>query len=174
MSPYLEKRRGCATAPNARLYLHRPRLVRTRCHDPGIMAGKAGHTVFGALPSGNQGVAGRYPLGVRNSLSTPHVYELGVIGEAGFNRRASELLPGPRRSQCVSIIVQRSILAFRLRLRPKLARPGMESLDSWSCKLPILFGLIKLTNAPGLGFDLGEEELEKHPGVSRRRVGFYV
>ena len=35
-----------------------------------------------------------YPLGVRNSLNTPHIYELGVLGKAGFNRRASELLPG--------------------------------------------------------------------------------
>jgi hypothetical protein len=38
-----------------------------------------------------------YPLGVRNSLSTPHIYELGVVGEPGFNRRSGELVPGPRR-----------------------------------------------------------------------------
>jgi hypothetical protein len=61
------------------------------------MAGKVGHTVFGALPLGNSAWLDDYPRGVRNSLRTPHVYELGVIGEPAFNRRASELLPGPRR-----------------------------------------------------------------------------
>lgn len=38
-----------------------------------------------------------YPLGVRNSLSTPHIYELGVVGNAAFNRRSGELLPGTNR-----------------------------------------------------------------------------
>lgn len=38
-----------------------------------------------------------HPLGVRNSLSAPHVYELGIVGAPGFNRRASELTPGLRR-----------------------------------------------------------------------------
>src|SRR5580704_3421331 len=38
-----------------------------------------------------------YPLGVRNSLSTPHIYELGVVGKPALNRRSSELLPGTRR-----------------------------------------------------------------------------
>jgi Glycosyl hydrolases family 2, sugar binding domain len=38
-----------------------------------------------------------HPLGVRNSLSVPHIYELGIVGEPGFHRRASELSPGLRR-----------------------------------------------------------------------------
>ncbi len=36
-------------------------------------------------------------VGVRNSLSTPHIYELGVIGKSAFNRWAHELEPGPHR-----------------------------------------------------------------------------
>jgi hypothetical protein len=38
-----------------------------------------------------------YPLGVKNSLSTPHIYELGIVGKPPFNRRSSELSPGTRR-----------------------------------------------------------------------------
>ncbi|MGB6688926.1 MAG: sugar-binding domain-containing protein [Terracidiphilus sp.] len=38
-----------------------------------------------------------YPLGAKNSLSTPHVYELGIVGKPPFNRRSSELSPGTRR-----------------------------------------------------------------------------
>ena len=40
--------------------------------------------------------------------------------------------------------------------------------------LPIHDGSFELSDAPGLGFDLVEEELEKHPGVTERRPGFYV
>ncbi len=40
--------------------------------------------------------------------------------------------------------------------------------------LPVRNGFFELTAEPGLGFDLVEEELEKHPGVMRRRAGFYV
>lgn len=40
--------------------------------------------------------------------------------------------------------------------------------------LPIKDGFFTLSNDPGLGFDLVEEELERHPGVTRRRAGFYV
>lgn len=37
------------------------------------------------------------PVGVKNSLSTPHIYELGIVAVPGFNRGAGELLPGPHR-----------------------------------------------------------------------------
>jgi galactonate dehydratase len=40
--------------------------------------------------------------------------------------------------------------------------------------LPIRNGFVELSDEPGLGFDLDEAELEKHPGVTRRRPGFYV
>jgi galactonate dehydratase len=40
--------------------------------------------------------------------------------------------------------------------------------------LPVRNGFFELTAEPGLGFDLAEEELEKHPGVMQRRAGFYV
>lgn len=40
--------------------------------------------------------------------------------------------------------------------------------------LPIRDGFFELDDAPGLGFDLVEEELERHPGVTHRRPGFYV
>ncbi len=40
--------------------------------------------------------------------------------------------------------------------------------------LPVREGFFELDDAPGLGFDLVEEELEKHPGVTQRRPGFYV
>ena len=40
--------------------------------------------------------------------------------------------------------------------------------------LPIGNGFFELTSEPGLGFDLVEEELEQHPGVTHRRTGFYV
>ena len=37
------------------------------------------------------------PLGIRNSLSTPHIYELGFVGLPQFGHRGAELLPGPHR-----------------------------------------------------------------------------
>lgn len=40
--------------------------------------------------------------------------------------------------------------------------------------LPVRNGTFELGNEPGLGFDLVEAELEKHPGVIQRRAGFYV
>ena len=40
--------------------------------------------------------------------------------------------------------------------------------------LPVRDGFFELNDEPGLGFDLVDEELEKHPGVTRRRAGFYV
>lgn len=40
--------------------------------------------------------------------------------------------------------------------------------------LPVENGFFHLSDEPGLGFDLVEEELEKHPGVTVRRPGFYV
>jgi galactonate dehydratase len=40
--------------------------------------------------------------------------------------------------------------------------------------LPVRDGFFHLSDEPGLGFDLVEEELEKHPGVTQRRKGFYV
>ncbi len=38
-----------------------------------------------------------YPLGARNSLSAPHIYELGVVGAPGFHRRRASLTPGAHR-----------------------------------------------------------------------------
>jgi galactonate dehydratase len=40
--------------------------------------------------------------------------------------------------------------------------------------LAIRAGFFELNDEPGLGFDLVEAELEKHPGVMHRRTGFYV
>lgn len=40
--------------------------------------------------------------------------------------------------------------------------------------LPVRQGSFHLGNEPGLGFDLVEEELERHPGVRTARPGFYV
>jgi galactonate dehydratase len=40
--------------------------------------------------------------------------------------------------------------------------------------LPVKNGVFALGDEPGLGFDLNEEELDRHPGVTRRRPGFYV
>lgn len=40
--------------------------------------------------------------------------------------------------------------------------------------LPVKDGFFALSEKPGLLFDLVEEELERHPGVARRRAGFYV
>jgi hypothetical protein len=38
-----------------------------------------------------------FPVGVRNSLSTPHIYELGFVGKPAFHRWAHELEPGLHR-----------------------------------------------------------------------------
>lgn len=35
-------------------------------------------------------------------------------------------------------------------------------------------GYLKLSDRPGLGVDLVEEEMEKHPGITENRPGFYV
>jgi galactonate dehydratase len=35
-------------------------------------------------------------------------------------------------------------------------------------------GFLKLSDRPGLGVDLVEEEMEKHPGITENRLGFYV
>jgi galactonate dehydratase len=40
--------------------------------------------------------------------------------------------------------------------------------------LPVRNGFYELGDEPGLGFDLVEEEMERHPGVAVRRPGFYV
>ena len=40
--------------------------------------------------------------------------------------------------------------------------------------LPVRDGYFELSDAPGLGFDLLEPELERHPGVVSQRAGFYV
>lgn len=40
--------------------------------------------------------------------------------------------------------------------------------------LPIANGVFILNDSPGLGFDLVEEQLERHPGVVSPRPGFYV
>lgn len=40
--------------------------------------------------------------------------------------------------------------------------------------LPVRNGFFELNDAPGLGFDLVESEVESHPGVTVRRPGFYV
>lgn len=38
-----------------------------------------------------------FSLGVRNSLSTPHIYEVGIVGEPAYHPRAGELSPGSHR-----------------------------------------------------------------------------
>jgi len=35
-------------------------------------------------------------------------------------------------------------------------------------------GVLSLSDRPGLGVDLIEEEMEKHPGILEPRPGFYV
>ena len=40
--------------------------------------------------------------------------------------------------------------------------------------LPVKNGYFTLSDAPGLGFDLIEEEMNRHPGVIQRRPGFYI
>lgn len=40
--------------------------------------------------------------------------------------------------------------------------------------LPIQNGFFHLNDGPGLGFDLIEGELERHPGITSRRRGFYI
>jgi galactonate dehydratase len=40
--------------------------------------------------------------------------------------------------------------------------------------LPIVDGYYVLDERPGLGFDLVEAELERHPGIRRPRAGFYI
>jgi len=40
--------------------------------------------------------------------------------------------------------------------------------------LPIENGFFALDDRPGLGFDLIEEEMERHPGIRQPRPGFYV
>ena len=40
--------------------------------------------------------------------------------------------------------------------------------------LPVSNGYFHLDDTPGLGFDLDEKELERHPGIRTSRAGFYV
>lgn len=40
--------------------------------------------------------------------------------------------------------------------------------------LPVRNGAFHLDEQPGLGFDLNEDELQKHPGVITPRAGFYI
>jgi galactonate dehydratase len=40
--------------------------------------------------------------------------------------------------------------------------------------LPIRDGYFHLTGEPGLGFDLLEDELDRHPGITIPRAGFYI
>lgn len=40
--------------------------------------------------------------------------------------------------------------------------------------LPVRNGFFELNGEPGLGFDLVEEEMEKHPGITQPRAGFYI
>jgi galactonate dehydratase len=40
--------------------------------------------------------------------------------------------------------------------------------------LPVSNGYFHLDAAPGLGFDLNEEELVLHPGIRQPRAGYYV
>jgi galactonate dehydratase len=40
--------------------------------------------------------------------------------------------------------------------------------------LPIVDGYFVLDDRPGLGFDLVEPEMERHPGVRQPRAGFYI
>lgn len=40
--------------------------------------------------------------------------------------------------------------------------------------LPVRDGVLHLSDAPGLGFDLVEEQLQRHPGVLTVRPGFYI
>jgi galactonate dehydratase len=40
--------------------------------------------------------------------------------------------------------------------------------------LPIRHGYLYLNDEPGLGFDLVEDEVERHPGILKPRPGFYV
>jgi galactonate dehydratase len=40
--------------------------------------------------------------------------------------------------------------------------------------LPIVDGYFVLDDRPGLGFDLVESEMERHPGVRKPRAGFYI
>jgi galactonate dehydratase len=40
--------------------------------------------------------------------------------------------------------------------------------------LPVKDGFYELGTEPGLGFDLIDDEMERHPGLTVRRSGFYV
>jgi galactonate dehydratase len=40
--------------------------------------------------------------------------------------------------------------------------------------LPIRDGSFRLSSAPGLGFDLVEDELQRYPGIANTRAGFYI
>jgi galactonate dehydratase len=40
--------------------------------------------------------------------------------------------------------------------------------------LPVRNGFFELDDEPGLGFDLVDEELKSHPGVTEHRAGFCV
>lgn len=43
-----------------------------------------------------------------------------------------------------------------------------------SAPLPVAGGIFTVPDRPGLGFDLDEQELTRHPGVTTERSGFYV
>jgi galactonate dehydratase len=40
--------------------------------------------------------------------------------------------------------------------------------------LPLRGGYFRLDDRPGLGFDLRDGEMDRHPGVRAAREGFYV
>jgi galactonate dehydratase len=52
--------------------------------------------------------------------------------------------------------------------------PWRDEIITYSIKDMIKNGCLQLSDRPGLGVDLIEEEMEKHPGVVIPRPGFYV
>jgi len=38
----------------------------------------------------------------------------------------------------------------------------------------MFLGVMHLSDRPGLGVDLIEEEMEKHPGIIKEKEGFYI
>ena len=49
-----------------------------------------------------------------------------------------------------------------------------DQVISYPIKDMVKNGYLRLSDRPGLGVDLVEEEMEKHPGVTKPRPGFYV
>ncbi len=144
--------------------------IRRRIPIP-VCAGERVHSRYQALPLLERGAVDFLMPDITRCGGVSEMRNIAALAEA-FNVPVAPHNPNGPVSTIASAHVMAATPNFFLQEFMVQDVPWRDTvLDR---PLPVRDGVFHLDDRPGLGFDLVEEELERHPGVVVPREGFYI